>query len=265
MAGKRAFFVTAISLAMVARAEAVETGRALPDVTLRRADAGTAPLVERGSAATVAVFFRTGQERSEETLRTLAECAPRLAGKPVRFVGVVPADSAAGAPGALAEAKLKLPVLVDEGDALYAAAGIRTHPAILILDRARKVVAFEQYREVGACEVLVALVRRQLGEISDAEVAKAEAPGTSAMPGDDPSGVARRQVSFGRKLLQSKAYAAAHESARKALQIAPLADAWRLEAEVFAAEGRCAEANQAFDKAAVLDRGGSAARPACGR
>lgn len=269
MVRNRAYLAPAAALAalvaMLARAEAIETGQVLPDATLAKADGGSAPLVERASSATVVVFFRGEQERSEETLRMLAACGPRLAGKPVRLVGVVPVDSAAAAQAAVTAARLKLPVLVDQGDAVYSAARLKLHPAIAIVDRSRRVLAFEPYREVGSCDLLVAHVRRALGEVSDTDVARVAEPAKSSMPGDDPTGVAQRHVKFGRKLLQTKAYAAAHENARKALAIAPVADAWRLEAEVFAAEGRCAEATKAFDSAVALEPKGAAARPACGR
>jgi tetratricopeptide (TPR) repeat protein len=198
----------------------------------------------------------------------LAACEPRLAGKPVRLVGVVPADSAEPARAAAAAAGAKLPLLVDPDDAVYAAAGVRTHPAIAVADRARKVVAFEPYHQVDYCEVLVARIRRALGEIGDAEVSRAVAPASSQLPGDSPEAVAHRHVSLGRKLLAAKAYRQAHESARKAIALAPSADAWRLEGEVFAAEGRCPDAVRSFDAALALapgDAAATAARRACGR
>jgi hypothetical protein len=269
MSGKRAILVpiavVAVAAAAGARAQAGETGQVLPDVSLTSVDGGTAPLVDGSSTATAILFFRAGQERSEETLKMLAGCEPRLAGKPARIVGVVPADSAEGAKAALASSKAKLTVLVDPGDTVYAAAGVRTHPAVVVVDRARRVVAFEPYHQVGYCDAVVARVRHALGEIDDAEVARALAPPPSALP-EDSTGVARRHVSLGRKLLATKAYAQAHDNARKAIALAPSADAWRLEGDVFAAEGRCAEATRAFDSALALDpkdAAAMAARQAC--
>jgi tetratricopeptide (TPR) repeat protein len=270
MNGKRAMLVPVAVLAAIAasgaRAQAGETGQVLPDVSLTRVDGGTAPLVDGAAAATALVFFRAGQERSEETLRMLAGCESRLAGKPARIVGVVPADSAEGAKAALAASKAKLTVLVDPGDVVYAAAGVRTHPVVVVVDRARRVLAFEPYHQVGYCDAVVARVRRALGEIGDAEVAQALAPAPSALP-EEPGGVARRHVSLGRKLLDAKVYAPAHDNARKAIAVAPTADAWRLEGDIFAAEGRCGEADRAFDAALALDPNDAAAakaRQACG-
>ncbi len=262
--------VLAAALAALAgRSAAAEVGQVLDDAKLREIGGGTAALFERGSSATVLVFLRPEQERSQETLRVIARVQSSLAGKPVRWVGIAAADAVpADVKAMLAAAGSTLPVLLDEGDALYARLGVRTHPAILFLDKGRRVLAFEPFHPVGFADILNARVRRALGEIGDAEVAKALAPAESQMPGEDPIGVARRHVSFGRKLLVGKAFAKAHENARKSLEIAPTAAAWALEGQIFAAEGNCAEAAKAFDSALRLDAKEPAAlagRGACPR
>jgi len=274
MQGHRAFLapvaILAAAVSVAARAEAVETGQVVPEVTLRQLDGGTAPLVDRTAGATAIVFFRVEQERSLETLKLMARCQPQLAGKPVRWVGLVPGDTLpADARGAVEASGMKLPVLVDESDAVYAKLGIRMHPGIGVVDRGRRLVAYEPFHEVDYCGIVVARVRRVLGEISDAEVASALAPPTSQLPGgDDRAGIASRHVSFGRKLLAAKAYAPAHESARKAVGLAPSPAAWALEGQIFAAEGKCAEALKAFDSALALDPKDAAAaqgKQGCGR
>lgn len=98
----------AVGAVLSARAEAVETGQIVPDLTLRRIEGGSAPVVDRSSSATVLVFFRAPHERSAETLRMLGACAPRVSGKGVRFVGIVPADSASEAKVAVAASGAKL-------------------------------------------------------------------------------------------------------------------------------------------------------------
>ncbi len=239
-----------------ARAEA-ERGGVVDEARLRTLDGGSAPLVEKSSQASVLVFFRSGQDRSVEALRAMGECQAFFAAKPVRFVGIVSdRDPAADVKAAMAGASAKLPVLVDEGDALYAKLGVRIHPAIFVLDKARKIVGFEGYRAVGLCDVVKAQVRRALGEISDAELAKALAPAQSAMPGEDPAGVAVRHVKFGRKLLAAGSAKSAHENARKSIELAPSAAGWALEGDAFKAEGVCPKALEAYDAALKLD-------PAC--
>lgn len=272
MYGVRAQLVFAAVIwagAFAAEAAAYETGKPVPDAVLRVVGGGTAPVLDRATAVNVLVFFRSPHERSDETLKMLARCQPALAGKPVRFVGLVPADSADAARAAVAASGAKLPVLVDDGDAVYATLGVRLHPGIAIADRTRTVVAFEPFHNVDFCEIVTARIRRALGEIGDAEVQAVLAPRGSALPGgDDRGGVSHRHVAFGRKLLAAKAYGPAHDEVRKALQAAPSGEAWRLEGEIFAAEGKCPEAVKAFDSALALDPKDAAAsqgRSGCAR
>lgn len=245
-----------------------ERGSTVEDIRLGLIDGGTAPLVEKGSAASVLLFFRPGQDRSIEALKAMGECQAAFAGKPARFVGIVSdQEPVAEVRAALASAGAKLPVLLDVGDALYARLGVRTHPAIFIVDRARRIAAHETFHQVGLCDIVKAHVRRLLGEITDAELARALAPAQSQMPGDDPLGVAARHVKFGRKLLAAGSAAMAHQNARKSLEIAPSAAAWALEGEAFAAEGKCADALRAFDTALKLDTANPealAGKKACG-
>jgi hypothetical protein len=256
-------------LAPAARAEGVETGQVLAEATLRRIDGGSAPLIERSSGATALVFFKPGQERSLETLRVMAGCQPGLAGRAVRWVGIVPGDAdPAGAREAVEASGARLTVLADEGDALYARLGMRMHPAVAVVDRARRLVAFEPFHQTDYCGIVTARLRRALGEISDEEVARVLAPPPSALPGGDPAEVARRHLSLGRKLLAARAYSQAHENARKALGLAPLPAAWTLEGRIFAAEGRCADAAAAFDAALRMDprdAEAAAGKQGCGR
>jgi tetratricopeptide (TPR) repeat protein len=273
MYGHRAFLAPAAILAALsafaARPAQTETGRVLAEATLRRIDGGAAPLVDRASGATALIFFKPGQERSLETLRLMARCQPMLAGRPVRWVGIVPGDTDPAEARAAVEASgAPLAVLVDEGDALYGKLGMRMHPAVGVVDRARRLVAFEPFHQTDYCGIVMARLRRALGEISDEEVARALAPAESALPGADPAGVARRHLSFARKLLEARAYAQAHESTRKALTIAPLPAAWTLEGRIFAAEGRCADAVAAFDAALRMDPRDAdavAGKQGCGR
>jgi tetratricopeptide (TPR) repeat protein len=268
MVHPRAFLVAVALTCVTASAADPGAVRTLPEMTLPLARGGTARVVEPADALTALVFFRTGHDRSTETLRMLVGCRPRLVKEPVRVVGVVPADSAEAAPGLVDAAGVDLPLLVDAEDRLYAAAGVRTHPAIVLVDRARRVVAFEPYHQVDYCDVVVARVQRALGKIGDAEVAQVLTPAATRLPGDSPAAVAHRHVGLARRLLAARAFAPAHENARKAIALAPSADAWRVEGEVFAAEGRCPDAVRAFDAALSLapaDAAALAARKACGR
>jgi len=102
--------------------------------------------------------------------------------------------------------------------------------------------------------VLRARILRALGEISEAELARALDPPRAGMPGDDPRMVARRDVSLGRMLLSRGNAPRALESARRALALDPSSPAAHvLAGEALAAEGDCAAARASFDRALALD------------
>jgi tetratricopeptide (TPR) repeat protein len=184
----------------------------------------------------------------------MARCEKELAGKPIRFIGVVPPDTTPEEARALASASgVRMPLVLDAGDALYNHLGVRLHPVIFLLDAKARVADFEQYRQIDYCEVVTAHIRRLLGEIDQAALDKIEAPARGSMPGEDPKAVSNRDVNLGRKQLQIKQYEKAAASANKALATAPNPGAFALLGEIAAARGDCRAAVKQFDQALRLD------------
>jgi len=260
-------------LAAPARAEQdrldrrVQIGDTVEDVQLPALGGGRERLLARGIKANVFVFFRPEQERSLDTLKELASCEKEFAGKPVRFVGVVsdswPADQVREL---VREAGTRMPVLVDEGDALYGALGIRLHPVIGIVDARRKLAAFEPFRQINYCERVKVRIRFLLGEVSEAEIARVDEPARSTTRTDD--GVARRHLNFARMLHRIKQEDKALEEIQKSLAIAPSAAALALQGEILAATGKCPEALLAFEGALKIEPANPVAldgRKSCGR
>jgi len=260
-------------LAAPARAEQdrldrrVQIGDTVEDVQLPALGGGRERLLARGIKANVFVFFRPEQERSLDTLKELASCEKEFAGKPVRFVGVVsdswPADQVRDL---VREAGTRMPVLVDEGDALYGALGIRLHPVIGIVDARRKLAAFEPFRQINYCERVKVRIRFLLGEVSEAEIARVDEPARSTTRTDD--GVARRHLNFARMLHRIKQEDKALEEIQKSLAIAPSAAALALQGEILAATGKCPEALLAFEGALKIEPANPVAldgRKSCGR
>ncbi len=246
--------LAAMGWSLAAPAAPADIGRVIEDAKLRQMDGKMVQLFERGANATVLVFFRPAQERSADALVAVGRCREMLAGKAVRWLVVAPSDSdIAEVEAALSSAKLNVTTVIDEGDALYGAAGVRTLPAILVLDKEHRLAAYEGHHPVGYADVLRTRIRRAMGEISDEEASSEITPAKSPMPGDNPLDVAGRHVKFGRKLLEAKVYAKAHQSARKSLEIGPSAAAWALEGQIFSAEGKCADAARSFDAALAMD------------
>lgn len=261
-------------LAGPARADAaegdrrVQIGDPVQDVQLRTLDGGKDRLLGKGIKANVFVFFRLEQERSLETLKELATCEKEFAAKPVRFVGVVsdswPADQVKAF---VKDSGVRMPILIDEGDALYGALGIRLHPVIGMVDQKGKLVAFEPFRQLNYCERVKVRIRWLLGEVSEAEIAKVDEPERSPLP-HSAEGVAKRHLNFARMLHRIKQEDKALDEVQKSLAVAPSAAALALQGEILAALGKCPEALRAFDAALKIEPANSVAlegRKGCGQ
>jgi len=239
----------------------VKEGDLLEEEELPGLEGGRLPYLGRGRAS-VFVFFRPGQDHSLDALRRLAALERELAGRPVRFVAIVSdAWTSDEVRATVRQAGIRMPVLVDRGDALYGKLGVRLHPVIGIADGQHRLAAYEHFRQINLEEILRARIRRVLGEIDDAGLAKALEPARATMPGDDPRFVARRELNLGRLLLERRNFEKALAAARKAQERDPtFAAARTLAGQALAGMGRCAEAVVEFDAALALDpRDGAAA------
>lgn len=237
----------------------VQVGDPVEDVELRTIDGGRAHLLVKGVAANLFVFFRLEHERSADTLRELAECEQEFARRPVRWVGVVSdAWPPAAVKALVAETGVRMPVLVDDGDALYARLGIRLHPVVGIVDARGRLAAFEPFRQINYCDRIRVRVRLLLGEATPADVARVDAPAPTPLPHSD-VGVSRRHVAFARKLHELGQDDRALAEVQEALGLAPSAAAWALRGEILAGRRSCREAAQAFDAALRIEPGNAAA------
>ena len=253
----------------VARAEGdrhAAIGDLIDDVelpTLGRKDR----LLGKGMKAVVFVFFRPDQEHSLDTLKDLAACEVEFSAKPVRFVGIVSdVYPAADVRTAVKTSGVRMPVLVDTGDALYANLGVRIYPLIGVVDGKRKLIAWEPFREINYCERAKVRVKYLLGEVSEAEIAKVDAPEPSENKSTD-EGIAKRHVNYARMLMQMGDLGLALAEVQKALLISPSAAAYALQGEVLVAMGKCPDAAKAFDAALKIEPGNKVAqakRSSCG-
>jgi tetratricopeptide (TPR) repeat protein len=232
----------------------VAVGDALENPTLRTLDGGKAELLSRKHLGSVFVFFRPNQVHSTDALAELVAVQRELAGKPLRFVGVV---SDTWSPEEVREtvrqAGVDWPILVDAGDALYGKLGVRLHPVVGLADRNLKLFAYEHFRQINFREILLARLKLILGEIDQAAMDRAIDPPKGTLPGDDPRDVARRHVNLARQLWKRGNADKALEFCRRSLEVAPLADAWVLQGEVLAAQGKCPQALPAFEAALKIE------------
>jgi tetratricopeptide (TPR) repeat protein len=269
---RRSCTVAAVALAAVAllpgRASAGgELGDVIENLELKAIDGRKIAIASKKAQANVLFFFRTGQEFSADALKAMAECEKEFAAKPVNWVAIVSdTEPVEAVKQAVAEAGVKMPVLVDVGDAFYGRLLIRLHPYTVILDKDRRVAVREPFHKISYCDRIRAQVRFVLKEGTAEDVAKLENPekGTFRIPG----GVAKRHLNYGRLLLGQKKWDKALEQAEKALGEGPLPAAHSLRGQALVGLGRCAEALAAFDAALKLDPSEEAAkegRKACGK
>ncbi len=210
--------------------------------------------------ANVFVFFRTGQDHSEQALHQLAVLEKEFAAKPVRFVAVVSSDEPKDAVAAMVrEAGVRMPVLVDEKDALYGELGVVLHPSIGIADAQHKLVGYQPFRKLNLLDATRGRIQVVLGEITEAQLAAILDPPVTPVKVNR----AHARVNLARKLLAAGAVDAAVQSARAAVALEPEhAENHAILAETLARGGQCDEAAREAAEARTLDAA-APAPPAC--
>jgi tetratricopeptide (TPR) repeat protein len=254
-------FLAAASPLAAPADEHVHVGDRLSAEELPALDGGRAALLSAGARANVLVFFRPDQEHSREVLRHAAGWSRDFAGKPVRIVAIASSRRpGAEVRDAVKEAGLRVPVLVDEDDRLYAKLGLRTLPVVVVADGDFRVLAFETFRRVHLDATVRARIRLALKEIDGDTADRAANPPRATMPNEAEGAVAHRNVRLGQALLERGHYEKAEERARHVLALDPgHAPAHVLLGRALAAQRKCEEAIRAFEEALRLEPGNAAA------
>ena len=231
-----------------AAAAFAEVGTQVEAVDLPALAGGKAPLLSLTVKANVLVFFRADQDRSLEALRQLAGCEKELT-RGVRWVAVVSGSTApADARAAASSSGIRMPVLLDEGDKVYDKLGIRMFPAVAITDGKGVVRATEPFRQLDFADAVKAQVQYVLGEIDKAALDRALDPEASRLPTqEEPTKKAMRDVNMARRLVELGQYDAGLKQAQKALEQAPVPEAFPVLGLAYAKLGRCAEARKMLD------------------
>jgi hypothetical protein len=259
------FALLALAVAPAARGFTnVAVGEIIRNRDLPALGGGTQPLLAR-ARTNVFVFFRPNQDHSLQTLSELARLEVELAGKPVRFVAIT-SDSyeIADVREAVRASGIRMPVLLDRGDALYGELGVRLHPVVGIADGSGRLAAYQHFLRINMLDVVRGRIQFLLGEIDERQMARLVAP--EASPTGQGKGAARSRLALARALLARNDVKGAAENARAAIAVDPgLAAAHALLADALAAGGSCSEAERERAQAAALDPGAVAAqaRVAC--
>lgn len=234
-------------------------GELIPNRTMPTIDGGQHPLLSNATA-NVFIFFRPGQEHSRADLVQLAVCAKAMATQSVHWVAVV-SDRfpKAEVEAAVKQSGLPMPVLIDASDALYGELGVALTPVTGITDKDHKLVAYQPFTKVNYVEVIRARIRHLLKEISDAELGQVLDPPKATQGGDVE--VAHRRLKLAERLLQTGNVEKALESVRQSIAKDPtFAPAHALLGKILTAQGRWADAVDAFEQALKLDPANALAR-----
>jgi tetratricopeptide (TPR) repeat protein len=257
-----AALVLAVSLTPAARAEAFREaaiGTPIKNRKLPTID-GKAENLLGSAKANVFVFFRSEHDHSEQALKQLAVLEKEFAAKPVRFVAVVSSEDDRAAVAAMARgAGVRMPVLVDDKDALYGELGVVLHPSIGIADAQHRLAQYQPFRKLNLLDATRGRIQVVLGEMTEAQLALVLDPPANPIKVNR----ALARLNLARKLLQAGAVEMALQSARTAVGMEPAhAENHAVLAEALARGGSCDEAAREAAEARRLDPAAPAA-PAC--
>lgn len=225
-------------------------GTPVVDRTMPTIDGRRAQLLAPGKVS-VFVFIRTRQDHSDSALRQLATLEREFAHQAVRFAAVVSDGEIPSDVQRLArDTGIRMPILVDQGDALYGELGVAMYPSAGVVGRDGRLAGFQPFRSVNYLDAMRARVQFSLGEIDEAALMAVLDPGAPPTSGN---GRAHARLVLGRSLLTAGRVEQAIESARDAIALEPgLAAAHQLLSEALARSGRCPEAEQEAAEARKL-------------
>ena len=228
-------------------------GGTLKNRQLPTLDGKRAPLLG-GARANVFVFCRPGQDHSLQTLSQLARLEQELQGKSVSFTAVTSDSYPRDEVAAMArEAGIRMPILIDEGDALYGELGVALHPVVGVADARGKLVAYQHFLKINMLDVVRGRIQVALGELDDQEMAKLIEPPAAAIDLGNRSG-AKSRFLLARALLARGNVEKAIENARAGVALdASFAPVHAILAKALSAAGRCDEAEQELAAALRID------------
>jgi len=243
----------ASALAMVGLVFAnVEVGSVVPEATLE-GPAGVACSLVDSQRVTVFLFFDPDQEHSREVLQSLGRLQNGMGEPGVRWIGIVsdrvPEDVTAEV---VDKAGVDLNIVVDRGDALYGALGVRLFPSIGIVDTEGLLRAYLPFAKVNYMGSVEAYLRHVLGQIDDEELQQALQPKSIDVHSQEAE--IGRTLKFARMLWDAGKRDKALAKAQEAEENAPnLAGPHALVGFFLAEEGNCDEGRGHLDAALAIE------------
>jgi tetratricopeptide (TPR) repeat protein len=231
----------------------VKEGEVIENATLR-SDAGAKKAFLAPGKVGVFFFFSPEQEFSQQTLHTFAKLEKEFEGKPVSWAAITSGRHPVPmVKEQVAASGMTIPLLFDDGDALYGRLGGKLTPTVAVVDAQHRLVAYLPFQKINYGVAIGAWLRKALGEYDDAQLQQALNPPAVAQMGGDAQ-VAKRQLRMGERLLKAEDFEGAAEAGRKCVAADPsLAAGHGLIAAALAASGLCADALPWLHQALELD------------
>lgn len=235
----------------------LQIGDPVTSAQLPLLEGGKGRLWKKSVEASLFVFFKPDQENSLKALEALVRCKSQLEGKKIHLVGIV-ADTfeKTSVQAALTTAGWELPVIVDQGNALYGSIGAVLTPSLGVVDKEGVLRAYQPFLKINYDTVVKARVLHLLGELDDDGLEKVLEPPAATQGGD--LAVAGRNVKLGTMLYKAKKFEKALGLVDKSLELAPeLAAAHGLRAAILAGQGKCELARVSLGQAIALKAEGA--------
>ena len=230
----------------------VEVGSVVPRVTLKGTDEVACSLVD-AQRVTAFLFFDPEQEHSREVLQALGRLQKGMSEPGVRWIGIVsdrvPEDVTAEV---VDSAGVDLSIVVDRGDALYGALGVRLFPSIGIVDTEGLLRAYLPFAKVNYMGSVEAHLRHVLGQINDEELQQALHPKSIDVHSQEAA--IGRTLKFARMLWDAGKRDKALAKAQEAEENAPdLAGPHALVGFFMVEEGNCDDGRTHLDAALAIE------------
>ncbi len=238
-----------------------EVGAPAPNPSLAGLDGVERALLDP-ERVTVFLFFNPQQDHSLEVLRALAELQGEMGEAAIDWVGVV-SDRfpSQGVISAIAESGVSLETLIDSGDRLYGALGVRLYPTMGIADSGGVLLAYLPYAKVNYMGALEAHLKHAQGQIDDEALDRALHP-ISVDVGTHEAEIGRT-LKFARMLWDREKQEKALAQAKEAVEAAPeLAEPHAVVGIFLVEMGNCDEGRESLNRALSIDPGIEEARAA---
>jgi tetratricopeptide (TPR) repeat protein len=237
----------------MSNAISIPIGEQAPDFSLSTPDGGTVSKGDFKDRTLILLFWRTGQERSDLSLKDTDEIVKKHKKQGVDVVCIIESsDDQALAAKKIKDEGISCPLLIDHDRRTYGDYGIRVYPTTVIINK-EGAVAYDLPSHPLTYKVkLESYVRRLLGEINDEQLENALSPHKEKK--DDATLEAMRLHNLALKFVKMRMIDQALNTAEKSVEAKPdLVEPLTLLGFLYIETDQAEKALETFNKAIKLD------------